>query len=83
MEERDEELEKRAAKAGIAASVGDPALAGAYPVHLKTDGLINLGNKAAAVGDVSQCDVRITPVCLEALYGFSVRPSPPTFPLTP
>lgn len=50
VEERDEEeLEKRSAKAGLAKNVGNPSEASSYPVHLKTDGLINLGNKAAAV----------------------------------
>lgn len=63
--------EKRKVESGVGKSVGKPGDSGSYPVNLHSDGTIK---KIST--ELSQCDTHITPICLEALYKFSVRAPP-------
>lgn len=56
---------------GIAKSIGKPNDQGAYPVNLQTDGIVK--DISNLINQLENCDTHITPVCLEALYKFSVR----------
>lgn len=63
--------EKRKVESGVGKSVGKPGNSGSYPINLHSDGTIKTIST-----ELSQCDAHITPICLEALYKFSVRNSP-------
>ena len=57
---------KRKVQDGVGKAVGNPGDSHG-PVHLQTDGVVK-----SSFSELSQCDTKITPLCLRALYGLPV-----------
>lgn len=56
-------------------SIGKGDNSGAFPVHLRTNKIVPSSLIPSLINQLEHCDTSITPVCLEALYKFSVSAS--------